>query len=178
MLEESAKEPSNNATQENTTEKQQQTAQEHPNKQSQTDRECTSAANTRQKLNSTISGRNRTATENRAKQTTKPDNLSTTKDKDEREEENFDVAGMLSASQQREFPLSPCVLTTVIPETPIMVIEEIPISQIDREGNKEAIPAAKRNIKSMETNKKKVGTQSRMTRMFNPLSLRHPPVKF
>ena len=148
MLEESAKEPNNNATQENTTEKQQQTAQEHPNKQPQTDRECTSAANTRQKLNSTISGRNRTTTENRAKQTAKPDNLSTTKDKDEREKENFDVAGMLSASQQGEFPLSPCVLTTVIPETPIMVIEETPISQIDREGNK-------RNIKSMETNKKK-----------------------
>ena len=38
MLEESAKEPNNNATQENTTEKQQQTAQEHPNKQPQTDR--------------------------------------------------------------------------------------------------------------------------------------------
>ena len=170
MLEESAKEPNNNATQENTTEKQ-QTAQEHLNKQPQTDRECTSAANTRQKLNSTISGRNRTTTENRAKQTTKPDNLSTTKDKDEREEENFDVGGMLSASQQGEFPLSPCVLTTVIPETPIMVIEETPISQIDREGNK-------RNIKSMETNKKKVGTQSRMTKMFNPLSLRHPPIQF
>ena len=66
---------------------------------------------------------------------------------------------MLSASQRGEFPLSPCVLTTVIPETSIMVIEETPISQIDREGNKEAIPAAKRNIKSMETKKKKVGTQ-------------------
>ena len=78
---------------------------------------------------------------------------------------------MLSASQQGEFPLSPCVLTIVISETPIMVIEETPISQIDREGNK-------RNIKSMETNKKKVGTQSRMTKMFNPLSLRHPPIKF
>ena len=82
MLEESVKEPNNNAAQENTTEKQQQTAQERPNKQPQTDRECTSAANTRQKLSSTISGHSRTAKENRAKQTTKPDNLSTTKDKD------------------------------------------------------------------------------------------------
>ena len=81
MLEERAKEPNNNATQENTTEKQQQMAQEHPNKQPQTDRECNSAANTRQKLSSTIFGRNRTTTENRAKQTTKPDNLSTMKTK-------------------------------------------------------------------------------------------------
>ena len=77
-----------------------------------------------------------------------------------------------------EFPLSPCILTRVIPETPITVIGETPISQMDREGNNAAIPATKCNTKPMEKNKKKVGTQSRTTKLINPLPLRNPPMKF
>ena len=46
MLEESIQEPNNNVTQETTTQKQQQTVQEQPNKWPQTDREHTSTANT------------------------------------------------------------------------------------------------------------------------------------
>ena len=124
-----------------------------------------------QKRNSTISGRNRTTTENETKQTT--DSVPTNKDNNERGGESFEISGMLSASQQSDFPLSPCVLTTVIPETPITTIGETPISQMDREGNKKAIPAAKHNSKPMDTNRKKVGSQSRKTQLTDPLRL--PP---
>ena len=69
--------------------------------------------------------------------------------------EDCQISGMLSASQQGDFPLSPCVLTTVIPKTPITKIGETPISQMDREGNKKAIPAARQNTKFMAANRKK-----------------------
>ena len=161
QLQENAEETNNTNTQENTTEIQQPTL----NKQPQT--ENTPTANTRQKPDTTISGCNRTNTENQTKQTTKTNNLSTQRDKDERGDENFDISGMLSASQQGDFPLSPCMLTSVIPET-----------QMDREGNNKATPAAKRNTKTMEKNKRKVGSQSRMTQFIDLLPLPQPPMKF
>ena len=168
LPQESVEETNKNTTQENTTNKQQQTT----NKQRQT--EDAPTATKQQKQNSTISGRNRTTTENETKQTTA--NIPTNKDNNERGEESFEISGMLSASQQSDFPLSPCVLTTVIPETPITTIGETPISQMDREGNKKAIPAAKHNSKPMDTNRKKVGSQSRRTQLIDPLRLR--PWKF
>lgn len=136
------------------------------NKQRQT--EDTPTATKQQKRNSTISGRDRTTTENATKQTTDTQNVPTNKDNNERGEENLEISGMLSTSQQSDFPLSPCVLTTVIPETPV-TIGETPISQLDREGNKKAIPAAKHNTKAMDTNRKEKGSQSRRTQLIDPL---------
>ena len=66
-------EETNNTTQEKTANKQQQMT----SKQQQT--EDAPTANKQQKLNSTISGRNRTTTENATKQTTKTNKPSTNK---------------------------------------------------------------------------------------------------
>ena len=162
LPQESVEETNKNTTQEKTTNKQQQMT----NKQRQT--EDTPTATKQQKRNSTISGRDRTTTENATKQTTDTHNVPTNKDNNERGEENLEISGMLSTSQQSDFPLSPCVLTTVIPETPV-TIGETPISQLDREGNKKAIPAAKHNTKAMDTNRKEKGSQSRRTQLIDPL---------
>ena len=162
LPQESVEETNKNTTQEKTTNKQQQMT----NKQRQT--EDTPTATKQQKHNSTISGRDRTTTENATKQTTDTHNVPTNKDNNERGEENLEISGMLSTSQQSDFPLSPCVLTTVIPETPV-TIGETPISQLDREGNKKAIPAAKHNTKAMDTNRKEKGSQSRRTQLIDPL---------
>ena len=162
LPQESVEETNKNTTQEKTTNKQQQMT----NKQRQT--EDTPTATKQQKRNSTISGRDRTTTENATKQTTDTHNVPTNKDNNERGEENLEISGMLSTTQQSDFPLSPCVLTTVIPETPV-TIGETPISQLDREGNKKAIPAAKHNTKAMDTNRKEKGSQSRRTQLIDPL---------
>ena len=176
MLEGSAEEPNNNnkMTQENNTEKQQKTVQENSNKHPQTNNRSTPTDTAQQKLDSTICGRNRTTTETRTEQITRTDNLSTTEDKEERGEEDFDVAGMQTTSQQGDFPLSPCVLTTVIPESPVMIIEETPASQMDREGDNTATPAAKQDKKPMGTNRKQVGTKARATKLIDPLPLHNP----
>ena len=78
------------------------------NKQPQT--ENTITVNKRQQPDNTTSGRNRRNTVNRTEQTGRTSNLSTHKDKDKREEEKFNISGMLSASQQGDFPISPCVI--------------------------------------------------------------------
>ena len=169
LPQESVEETNSNTTQEKTTSEQQQMT----NTQRQT--EDTPTATKQQKHNSTFFGRNRTTTENAFERTTDTNNVPTNKDNNERGEENFEISGMLSASQQSDSPLSPCVLTTVIPETPVIVIGETPTSQIDREGNKKAIPAAKHNTKAMVTNRKEKGSQPRRTQLINPLHL--PPWK-
>ena len=161
LSQENAEEPNNDNTQETTTQKQQTKTNKHP----QTENSVT--ANKQQKPDNTTSGRNRTNTINRTDHMNKTSNLSTHKDKDEKGEEDFNISGVLSASQQGDFPLSPCMLTTIIPET-----------QIDREGNKKATPAAKPNAKPMEKNRRKTGSQSRMTKMIDPLPLCQPPMKF
>ena len=174
LLEKYAEESNNNnnTTQENNTEKQQKTAQKNSNKHPQMDNGSTPTDTVQQKLDSTICRRNRTITENRTEQKTRTDNLLIMEDKEERGEE--DVAGMLPTSQQRDFPLSPCMLTAVIPESLIMVIEETPVSQMEREGNNQAILAAKQDKKPMETNRKQVGTKARTTQLIDPLPLSLP----
>ena len=165
LPQQSVEETNNNTTQEKTTNEQQQIT----NTQRQT--EDTPTATKQQKRNSSFFGRNRTTTENAFKQTTDTNIVPTNKGNNERGEENFEISGMLSASQQSIFTLSPCVLTKVIPETPVTVIGETPTSQIDREGNKKAIPAAKHNTKAMVTNRKEKGSQPRRTQLINPLRL-------
>lgn len=165
LPQESVEETNSNTTQEKTTSEQQQMT----NTQRQT--EDTPTATKQQKHNSTFFGRIRTTTENAFERTTDTNNVPTNKGNNERGEENFEISGMLSASQQSDFPLSPCVLTKVIPETPVTVIGETPTSQIDREGNKKAIPAAKHNTKAMVTNRKEKGSQPRRTQLINPLHL-------
>ena len=169
LPQESVEETNNNTTQEKTTNEQQQMTNTQPQM------EDTPTATKQQKRNSTISGRNRTTTENATEQTTNTHNVPINKDNNERGEENFEISGMPSASQQSDFPLSPCVLTTVIPETPVTVIGETPTSQIHGEGNKKAIPAAKHNTKAMVTNRKEKGSQPRRAVMVEPLYL--PPWK-
>ena len=101
MLEESAAEPNTNTRQENTTEKQQQTAQEDPNKHPEMNREHTSTSKTQQKPNivqfpDKIGQPQKTLLNKLQNQK----NLPTNKDKDERGEEKVDISGMLSTSQQ------------------------------------------------------------------------------
>lgn len=113
MLEESAAEPNTNTRQENTTEKQQQTAQEDPNKHPEMNREHTSTSKTQQKPNivqfpDKIGQPQKTLLNKLQNQKTYP--LTKTKTKGGRKKLTFQTC--FQHHNKGEFPLSPCVLTS------------------------------------------------------------------